>query len=354
MMDLSLCMIVKNEELVLARCLECVKDIVNEIIIVDTGSDDKTKEIAAQFTDEIYDFEWCDDFSAARNFAFSKAAGSYIMWLDADDIILREDIRRLRLITFSTDPADVYMLPYVTALDENGKATFSFYRERIVRNCDLAVWHGFIHETITPFGRIAYGDAQILHKKEVVTAPGRNLRIYENAVKKGRVLSPRDKFYYGRELCYAQKYQQSVEVLADFLQGEGWSENKIEACRIISSCYEAAKEETRSLNALLQCFLYGEPKGEVCCDIGSFFMKQQNYVNAAFWYKAALNCVKDVRSGAFIMEDCYGFIPALQLCVCYDKMGDIDTAIMYNTLAGAYKPNNASVAYNVKYFSGLK
>lgn len=67
MATVSLCMIVKNEEKVLGRCLDSAKEIADEIIIVDTGSTDRTKEIAAEYTEKIYDFEWNDDFSAARN-----------------------------------------------------------------------------------------------------------------------------------------------------------------------------------------------------------------------------------------------------------------------------------------------
>ena len=78
MITISLCMIVKNEERVLKRCLDSVRDLVDEIIIVDTGSTDATKRIAAGYTDKIYDFTWIDDFSAARNFAFSKATKEYI------------------------------------------------------------------------------------------------------------------------------------------------------------------------------------------------------------------------------------------------------------------------------------
>ena len=66
-------MIVKNEENVLKRCLDSIYDLMDEIIIVDTGSTDRTKEIAAEYTDKIYDFTWVYDFSAARNFSFSKA-----------------------------------------------------------------------------------------------------------------------------------------------------------------------------------------------------------------------------------------------------------------------------------------
>ena len=70
MITISLCMIVKNEEKILARCLDSVADLMDEIIIVDTGSADRTKDIAARYTKHIYDFQWVDDFSAARNYAF--------------------------------------------------------------------------------------------------------------------------------------------------------------------------------------------------------------------------------------------------------------------------------------------
>ena len=90
MISVSLCMIVRDEEEVLGRCLESVKSTADEMIIVDTGSQDRTKEVAAQYTDKIYDFEWKEDFSAARNFSLSKGTKDYLMWLDADDILPEE------------------------------------------------------------------------------------------------------------------------------------------------------------------------------------------------------------------------------------------------------------------------
>ena len=110
MVTLSLCMIVRDEEDVLGRCLESVKDLADEIIIVDTGSNDRTKEIAAYYTDRIYDFEWCDDFSAARNFAFSKGTKDFLMWLDADDVIPGEEAERFRSFKENLTPdTDVVM-----------------------------------------------------------------------------------------------------------------------------------------------------------------------------------------------------------------------------------------------------
>lgn len=74
MITISLCMIVKNEEQTLPRCLDCIWDLVDEIIIVDTESTDRTEELPGPYTDWVYDFPWIDDFSAARNAAFEKAS----------------------------------------------------------------------------------------------------------------------------------------------------------------------------------------------------------------------------------------------------------------------------------------
>lgn len=96
MITISLCMIVKNEESVLETCLSSVKNIVDEIIIVDTGSTDNTKSIAKKFNTKFYDFEWCNDFAKARNYSFSHATKDYILWLDADDILPEKDVEKLK------------------------------------------------------------------------------------------------------------------------------------------------------------------------------------------------------------------------------------------------------------------
>ena len=93
-MTISVCMIVKNEEENLGACLDCLKEIADEIIIVDTGSVDATKSIAAKYTHKIFDFTWVNDFAAARNFAFSKATMDYIYSADADERLDEENIKR--------------------------------------------------------------------------------------------------------------------------------------------------------------------------------------------------------------------------------------------------------------------
>ncbi len=93
---ISLCMITKNEEEFLGQCLGSVKGLVDEIIVVDTGSTDKTKEIAIRFGAKVFDFKWCDDFSAARNESLKHANGDWILVLDADEVLSEQNFCKLR------------------------------------------------------------------------------------------------------------------------------------------------------------------------------------------------------------------------------------------------------------------
>lgn len=103
-MQLSICMIARNEEKNIARCLQRLLPYHFEIVVVDTGSEDKTKRIAREYTKQVYDFAWCDDFAAAKNFAISKAANPYLMFLDCDEFLEAIDMERLiRLIQSHPD-----------------------------------------------------------------------------------------------------------------------------------------------------------------------------------------------------------------------------------------------------------
>ncbi|MDR0532148.1 MAG: glycosyltransferase [Oscillospiraceae bacterium] len=356
MPTISLCMIVKNEEEVLARCLESAKDLVDEIIIVDTGSTDKTKEIAARFTEQVYDFEWIDHFAAARNFAFSKGTSDYLMWLDADDIILPDDAKAfLELKESLAQDVDTVMLKYNIAFDEQGKPTFSYYRERILRRCPRAHWEGAVHEVITPFGKILHSPVGITHKRKAVTDPQRNLRLFERLVERGETLGPREQFYYARELFYNARYQDAVDLFEKFLsEGRGWVENNIEACRVLGQCLNALGRQGEALQALLRSFQYDSPRAELCCEIGAHYFTAQQYEQAIHWYQSALQCPRKDTGGGFTLEDCHGYLPHLQLCVCYDRLGQRSQAIAHNEEAGKLRPQSPAYLHNVKYFAGEK
>jgi glycosyltransferase involved in cell wall biosynthesis len=95
-MKLSFCMIVKNEEASLPQCLNSVKDVVDEMVVLDTGSTDKTVEIAREFGAKVYHFEWCNDFSAARNESLKYVQGDWVLVLDADEVLTPEIVPQMK------------------------------------------------------------------------------------------------------------------------------------------------------------------------------------------------------------------------------------------------------------------
>lgn len=347
-MSLSVCLIVKNEENVIARCLACVKKFADEIVVVDTGSADRTVEEVKKFTDNIYFFKWIDDFSAARNFSLDKACGDYVMWLDADDVITDENCRKIKKLLNGTD-FDMAFLPYA-ATAEDGAPNFIYYRERIFKRNKNFRFSGAVHEAVSPQGKVIYGDATILHNKVKESEPLRNLRILQKQIARGICLNEREKFYYGRELFYNRMYRESIAVLEDFLCGNGWVENKIEACLNLYRAYVIIGDEKAALNALLRSFLYAPPRSEACCILGAYFLEQNDVSCAIYWYQSALECENDLRSGAFVNIDFCGFIPYIQLCVLYDRLGETGKANFYNEKAGEIKPNDKSYLSNKKYF----
>ena len=354
-MEISLCMIVKNEEQTLEKCLSSIASAVDEIIIADTGSTDGSKEIAKRFTDKVYDFEWIDDFSAARNFAFSLASKELLMWLDADDVIAGDGAKKLIELknNFPSDVSIVYM-PYNIAFDNHGNPTFSYYRERIVRAAARPKWIEPVHEVIDVKGKAVYSDIAVEHRKVKTNPSGRNLRIMEKQLELGKSLSPRLKFYYARELMFSGATDKAVEAFDEFLADEGgWSENKICACNDISSCYEALGKDDKALESAFKGLTYDVPRSKSLCRIGELFFKSKRFYEAKYWYEAALNTPHTQNLG-FNEMDYDGYIPALQLCVICDRLGDREKAVYYNEIAGDYKPDSPAYLYNKNYFQTIK
>lgn len=354
-MTISLCMIVRDEEKVLKRCLESVKDLTDEIIIVDTGSKDKTKNIASQYGN-VYDFEWCDDFSKARNYAFSKASKDYIIWLDADDFMPKECIEKL--ITFKLKnlcDADVIMMPYHLDIDKNGNPSFVYYRERILKRDKGFLWQGAVHECIQPKGKIIYIDAYVEHKKdEKERFKRRNLEIYKKQLKMGCVLDTRSKFYYARELLTNNMIDEAIDAFNNFINDENaWIENKIEAYKNLASCYYLKDDFQNAKKVLIKSFECSEPRAEICCDLAMACMKLKEYKQAENWYKIAYNSMPLTENGGFVNLDCYGYLPCIGLCVCNDFMGNKNEAKYWNERAAIFKPNSKAVLANRTYFNNL-
>jgi len=353
MITVSLCLIVKNEAHCISQCLDSVKDVFDEIIVVDTGSTDTTIEIARRYTGKIYSFEWINDFSAARNFSFAQATMDYIMWLDADDILPPAEREKLLALKNTTEPdTDIIMMNYHTHFDESGNATTTTSRERMLRRATGFLWNDPVHEYITPSGKIVKTDIAVYHIGEPDTT-GRNLKIYESMISSDALFSPRSLYYYARELVGHKRYYEAAKQLERFLdEGGGWVEDCVGACFLLGKCCKENGEHSRRISALLRSMEYDLPHPEICCEIGYYFKESEDYVKAVFWYSMAL-AMRDTGNEGFVMNECRGFIPNIELCVCYSALGDNATASKHNEMAAKFKPDSPAVIHNRQYFSAV-
>lgn len=354
MQEISLCMIVKDEEDVIGRCLESVKDIVDEIIIVDTGSTDRTKEIVSQYTDKVFDFEWVEDFSKARNFSFSKATKDYIMWLDADDVILEEDYKKFIELKKNLDTnVDIYMMKYNYVLDKNGNPTLVQSRERLLKRERNYQWVSPIHEVIIPEGRVVDVDIAITHKKEEIKDLNRNIRILEKMLKNGEKLDDRQEYSYAKELFCLQRYEEAKSTYEQFIaryEDEYYNKRAFlyPAMIELSDCYKYLEDSKQCLECLFEVLKYEIPGPECCCKIGNVFLEKKEYETAKFWFEVALQNNEKLKES--INVDYNEFIPYLSLCVCYYWLGDMKKSNDYNEKAGKIKPKDETYLENKKYF----
>lgn len=177
MQTVSLAMIVRDEEANLTDCLNSVKDEVDEIVIVDTGSTDQTPRIARQFTDKWYRYDWSGDFSAARNFAIDQCTGQWILCLDADEELDSRDGGIRQLISNAAD-AELFCLPLFTCAATEYER---FGVIRLFRNAAEYRFIGKIHEqiVITKAQVVAVADAPVIWHK-VMPHRKRNKKRYRN------------------------------------------------------------------------------------------------------------------------------------------------------------------------------
>ena len=148
--QISLCMIVKNEEESLVRCLESVKDIVSEMIIVDTGSTDSTVEIAEKYGAKVFLYDWDESFSNARNFSLSKASMDWILIMDADDEFEKADTHKLlNLVRNKYSNVNVYFMETLSYVGEVPDSNVIMnLNVRLIRNGKGYKFEGDIHEQI--------------------------------------------------------------------------------------------------------------------------------------------------------------------------------------------------------------
>ena len=309
MITISLCMIVKNEEKILARCLDSVAMLADEIIIVDTGSTDATKEIAGRYTEHVYDFQWIDDFSAARNFAFSKASMEYIYSADADEVLSAENREKFRLLKETLLPEIEFGTVY--NFDEE-------YRPKLFKRKRDFVWEAPIHETVRLTPVIYDSDIVITHLPEESHAK-RDLENFHRHCIDGYRLSKRLHGLYARELMLTGDEEDFAQAADTFLQSAADngrdSEEMAQACCIVAKAARLAGD-TVTFFKYTSKVIAEEANSEICCEMGHFYEENEDWEEAAVWYYNAVyetSPILNLQAGG--RESLEGLIR------CYEQLG---------------------------------
>ena len=328
MVSVSLCMIVKNEEAVLRRCLDSVADLVEEIIIVDTGSSDRTKEIAGEYTDKVYDFEWINDFSAARNFAFSKATRDYIYSADADEVLDEENHRRFKILKENLLPEiEIVQMKYGNQLHFGTVYNFDEeYRPKLFKRIREFQWIEPIHETIR-ISPVVYDSDIVITHMPTSEHGSRDLQAFRRQIDSGVGLSRRLREMYARELLMVGEREDLLAAEDYFAQMSSQPELSPEE---YMECYSVLvriaymKGDAPMLMKYAMKAALTEGCSEVCLELGHFYEQQGDAEEACIWfYNAAFETlpilVKDARDKA----------PLEGLIRVYEELGLTEQAAIY-------------------------
>lgn len=332
----SLCMIVKNEIANLENLLNDVCPVLEQVVLVDTGSTDGTvgliKKLQEQYSNlELFHYIWTDDFSAARNYSFSKANHEWVFWLDGDDRINSSDLKKFKDTSLADDSVDVWMLDYNYAQLPSGEPAIMLGRERFIRRSLKPTWQGAIHETINIFGMRTkhYYGLEVRHNRiGKVIDYNRNLRILEKEYQRNPH-DPRTAYYYGKEL-FDHIDPRGIEVLERYLQIEfKYWDDEINARFRLGKHYLVNNRLTEAVYQAERIYHLDQTRlrAEGYWLMGSVEQKLNNYKAAIRWFKW---CLDDPPGPPRVLsKEYYTWNPLMRLVECYLALNDTKNAFKH-------------------------
>lgn len=343
-MKVSVCMITKNEEKNLYKTLDSIKSLGFEIVIVDTGSTDRTVDIARKYTDKVYFFEWINDFSAARNYAIAKASNDWILNLDADEVVERIDVDALEKLTKYSEQ----ILGYVTIKNHYSSGNInSIYTDKLHRFFNRKAFHyeGAIHEqprllrdypmpkegpehdTSIHIDHIGYD----LSEEELLAKKDRNTSLLLDEVKK----NPNDPYIYF-QLGQAYNGFDDAKALEYYSKGLEFDlDPELHYVQMMVVAYGYCLlhlekyEEALNLQGIYDDF---DSSADFLTLMGVIYMRTGNYLPAMAEFFKATQCDTAYTEGS------NSFVPLFNMGCINEILGDKDTAILYYQKCGDYPP----------------
>lgn len=354
MLPISVCIIAKNEEKNIERCLSSLSPFGFEIILVDTGSSDRTKELAAKYTNKIFDFVWCDDFSAARNFSLAQASNEWIFMLDCDEWIEQIDIEELNYFRKHLSHAAGSVTRVNLAGSPDSPSSIIDRTERFFSKRRFA-YTGIIHEQLTPkfensfetfllnttIGHSGY----LMTEEQRLGKAQRNISLLEKQLKE----TPNDPYTLyqlgkGYEMLPDSAtsclyFEQALRPELDF---------SLAYVQALVISYGEVLLDTKQFTKALSLSDYQDhfsDSADYFYLLGTIYTKNNLFENALESFETALSCTNARRAGT------NSFLPYYEIGVILSMISEWEMAKNYFTKCGDYPP--ALHALNVLKEQGL-
>jgi glycosyltransferase involved in cell wall biosynthesis len=324
-MLISASIIVKNEEGIIQRCLDCVSLFADEIVIVDTGSTDRTKEIASKHPKvKLFDSEhfgsWTHysefSFSIAKNEAINKCNGKWIIWWDADDFIDEENAKKIRDLV--TNREEVCLFTFTL---KYGPLILEHCRMFRSGNGILFDENHSVHEFLNTLGYHNYSnrEIEIIHKpgKKDVPSGERNIAIMEKDYYERGMDDQRTLFYLANGYRENGRYSEAVDFYKKYLEKSEWSEERFFARYYMAQAYvklnDFDKARQEALRACAEDFRFAE----AYCLLGDLAMKEGDPKRAQSWFQMAFDTPFPTSAKLFVAEPFYSSYPSARIMNCH-------------------------------------
>ena len=352
---ISLCMITRDEEQYLGKCLESVAELVDEIVIVDTGSVDSTMDIAREHGARVLEFEWVNDFSKARNYSIRNATSQWVLALDADEVISRKDHEKLKKLT-EHNKYDAFMLMqrnYTNSITDLWKPNTSDYDEgknytgydevpviRLFKNRENIFYRGNIHELVRSSNgetfRQKLTDIPIHHYGRVrCSADMMKKREHYLAMNLVKVqLEPNNPKAYlelGRQYFECGKYDKAIEALKESLRIE--PNQELALFDLAVSHWKS--DDLDEAEGILKKLTSEKPSPAAFTMLGIVYMERQEV------YKA-------LKAFGMAIENDPDYIPAYNnIGIMYSKVEEHEKSIPFFQAALEINPNYSQARGNL-------
>ncbi len=294
---LSVALIVKDEEAHLQKTIDSLKGIYDELVVVDTGSKDRTKEIAAAAGAKVFDLDLQPfRFDSARNFSFEKCTSDWILWIDADDRLDNPEAIKT-VIEEAPEELDGICATYNYAFDHRGLCVARHIKERLIRNNGSMIWLGVLHEAMVQNRKVNLATTDkfaVSHEKDAdgfARSSQRNYDIVKKWVEDEGLekTDPRNILSLANACLGLQKHTEAIPLFDAFIRRSGWDEEIYVALHRMAICYRELGMHQESIECDLRAVECQPHVRDAYISLGQTYMETKQWFKSEHWLKQSFS-----------------------------------------------------------------